>query len=88
MKIVITGHAMFEANRRNISEEFIKSVVESPQQKLPSKRGRVIVQNKYFDETEAKEMILRVVGTDSTEEFKVITVYKTSKVDKYWKKGG
>ncbi len=88
MDVIITEHAKFEASRRNISEELIKSIVEAPQQKLSSRKGRVIVQNKYLDEVEDKEMILRIVGTESTEEFKVITVYKTSKIDKYWKKEG
>jgi len=86
--VVITEHAQFEASRRNIPEELIKSAVETPQQKLSSKKGRVIVQKKYYDETEGKEMILRVVGIESVEEFRVITVYKTSKIDKYWKEGG
>lgn len=87
MKIIVTDHARFEANRRNISEEFIKSVVESPKQKLPSKKGRVIVQNRYFDEVEGKEMLLRVIGKEYGTEFRGITVYKTSKIDKYWKRG-
>lgn len=87
MKIIVTDHARFEANRRDISEELIKSVVESPKQKLPSKKGRVIVQNRYFDEVEGKEMPLRVIGKEYGTEFGVITVYKTSKVNKYWKRG-
>lgn len=88
VNIIITDHAKFEAGRKNIPEEHIRSVIENPQQKLPSKKGRVIVQSKYNDEGEGKKMILRVIGTASAEEFKVITVYKTSKIDKYWKKGG
>ena len=88
MNIIITEHAKFEASRRNIPEELIRSVIENPQQKLPSQKGRVIVQSKYNDEKEDKEMILRVIGIASVEDFKVITVYKTSKINKYWKEGG
>ena len=88
MNIIITEHAKFEASRRNIPEELIRSVIENPQQKLPSQKGRVIVQSKYNDEEEDKEMILRVIGIASVEDFKVITVYKTSKINKYWKEGG
>lgn len=84
MRVTITGHAKFEADRRNIPEELIRSVVERPQQKLPSKKGRIIIQNKYHDEFEGKEMLLRIVGLEENEEFNVITVYKTSKIDKYW----
>lgn len=54
---------------------------------MPSKKGRVIVQNRYFDEVEGKEMLLRVIGKEYGTEFRVITVYKTSKIDKYWKRG-
>ncbi|MBM4141791.1 MAG: hypothetical protein FJ242_10010 [Nitrospira sp.] len=88
MEIKIKGHANFEAGRRGISEEFIKFVVDNPQQKLPSKKGRVIVQNKYYDQEEKKEMLLRVIGIETSEKFEVITVYKTSKISKYWIEGG
>lgn len=88
MKIVIKDHARFEAHRREISEELINSVVNNPQQKLPSKKGRVIIQNKYFDQDEKREMLLRVIGLETSEIFDVITVYKTSKISKYWVEGG
>lgn len=88
MGIIITGHGRFEAARRDIPEGLIKSVIESPQQKMFSKKRRIILQNKYYDETEGKEMLLRVIGIESSNEFKVITAYKTSKIDKYWVKGG
>ena len=88
MKVIITDHAVFEAMRRGITEESISSVVISPQQKLPSKKGRVILQNKYFDEANNREMLLRVIGTKTAEVFTVITVYKTSRISKYWMEGG
>jgi hypothetical protein len=86
MKIIIAEHALFEAKRRKVTAELIKSVISNPQQKLPSKKGRVIVQNRYYDDIENKEMLLRIIGVESTEEFKVITVYKTSRIEKYWMK--
>ena len=42
MRIRITDHARFEAERRSISEEEISSIVLSPQQRIPSKKERVI----------------------------------------------
>ncbi len=87
MEVVIKEHAGFEAERRGIAEEFIKFVVKNPQQKLPSKKGRVIVQNKYYDQAEKKEMLIRVIGIETSERFDVITVYKTSKISKYWMEG-
>ena len=88
MEVVIKGHASFEAKRRGITEEFMKSVVKKPQQKLPSKKGRVILQNKYYDQAERKEMLLRVIGIETAKTFNVITAYETSKVSKYWAEGG
>jgi hypothetical protein len=85
LKVVIKSHAAFEAERRGIKEELIKSVAKNPQQKLPSKKGRVVAQSKYYDEEENKEMLLRVIGIETSDKFEVITVYKTSKINKYWK---
>lgn len=87
MEIIITHHAKFEAARRNVSDELIKSVVENPQQELQTKKSRIIIQNKYYDKQEGKEMLLRVVGIKKAEHFKIITVYKTSRIEKYWKRG-
>jgi len=33
-------------------------------------------------------MLLRVVGLESSDKFEVVTVYKTSKISKYWTAGG
>lgn len=88
MEVILKGHARFEAERRGVSEEFIRHVVNNPQQKLLSKRNRVIVQNKYYDQAERKDMLLRVIGIETSAKFDVITVYKTSKISKYWKKEG
>ncbi|MBI5409335.1 MAG: hypothetical protein HZA14_08215 [Nitrospirae bacterium] len=87
MEIIINKHASFEAERRGISEELIKAVVGNPQQKLPSRKGRVILQSRYFDSEESKEMLLRVIGVESLETFNVVTTYRTSKIGKYWMEG-
>jgi hypothetical protein len=76
LKPRLTEHARFEATRRNISDEDIASVVSAPQQRLPSSKGRVILQSKYYDAGEGKEMLLM---------FNIVTVYKSSKIDKYWR---
>ena len=87
MKIIISDHAFFEAKRRDISEELIRALIKNPQQKVYSKKGRVILQNKYYDIFKKKEILLRVVGIEKDAQFRVITVYNTSKIEKYWLKG-
>ncbi len=87
MEVEIKEHAGFEAKRRGIPEELIVRIVNNPQQKVPSKKGRIIIQNKFYDDKQKKEMLLRIIGLETTEKFAVITVYKTSKISKYWIKG-
>lgn len=87
MKLEFSGHALFEMSRRSISDRQVEEVVRKPQQELRSSKGRVILQNKYYDKIVEKEMILRVIGNRGSDSFKVVTVYKTSKVEKYWKEG-
>ncbi|MFQ5924812.1 MAG: DUF4258 domain-containing protein [Dehalococcoidia bacterium] len=85
--LVITEHAWFEMNRRQVSEDHVRSVAENPQQTLTIGGGRVVHQSRYFDPAEAREMLLRVVAEEREDDFYVITVYKTSKIDKYWHRG-
>jgi len=87
MEVILSGHAVFEAKRRDIDEGLIRSMVIKPQQKISSKRGRVIVQGIYQDQIEDKETLLRIIGKETIDKFEVITVYKTSKIKKYWIEG-
>ncbi len=85
MDIVFSDHALFEMGRRSISKEVIIEIIENAVSRIPSRHGRVVVQGKYLDLRLNKEMVLRVIGVQEKNAFKVITVYKTSKFDKYWK---
>ena len=87
MKIVLTNHARFEAQRRDIQVEQIEAVIRDPQQSVASGGERVVLQSKYYDNIVGKEMLLRVFGKRTATGFKVITVYKTSKISKYWQGG-
>ena len=86
MKIIITNHARFEAQRRLIDLELVQAIVKNPGQKIPSQRARIVFQSKYYDKIEDKEMLLRVIVAQSGDALKVISVYKTSKIDKYWRR--
>ncbi len=84
MKLEFTEHALFEMSRRSITNRQVEEAVNNPQQELRSLKDRVIIQNRYYDDIVEKEMILRVIGNRGSDSFEVITVYKTSKVEKYW----
>lgn len=85
MEIFISDHACFKAERRDIPVGIIMNVAQSPQQEIPSVSGRTICQSKLFDPEEEKEMLFRVVVRDIKELRRVITAYKTSKIERYWR---
>jgi len=85
--IFFTEHAKFEAQRRGIELEMIRSLIENQPQKLPVKRNRFVLQGKYYDKIENKDMLLRVIIEPTGNSIKVISVYRTSKIDKYWIEG-
>lgn len=72
-------------NRRGIGEEQVYETVRSPDQLVQGYRGRKIAQKKY--RRKGKEYLLRAVLEEHFEETQVITVYITSKIDRYWKDG-
>ena len=84
MNILITELADFEMQRRQIPLSLVQRVVQEPQQIVPSRKGRLIYQSRFFDEQEDKEMLLRVVLDIEGDDFWVVTVYKTSRIEKYW----
>ena len=86
MDVIVTDHARFEIQRRGIEETDVIAVINKPQQRIPSLKGGLVLQSKYFDKIEGKDMLLRVIGKESPKGFVLITVYKTSKIEKYWMK--
>ena len=72
--------------QRLLDESLVKGVVDKSDQSFDIGKGRTLYQSRYFDELEGKEMLLRIVAEVSPELIKVVTVYKTSKVDKYWRR--
>lgn len=84
MNILITEHAEFEMQRRQVPLNLVQRVVEDPEQIVPSRKGRLIYQSRFFDEQEDKEMLLRVILDIEGDDFWVVTVYKTSRIEQYW----
>ena len=81
---VITDHATFEMKRRGISIELVQRVLENPEQRLAIRKGREVFQSRIH--MGEKHYVVRVfVDIDRTPP-EVVTVYRTSKIDKYWEK--
>ncbi len=73
--------------QRSVDEGHIKRVLENPEQSFDSGADRKIYQSRYLDEAEGKQMLLRVVAEPRLNEIYIVTVYKTSKIEKYLGKG-
>jgi hypothetical protein len=84
MKYKISRHAQTEMQRRNISQALVESVVNAPQQVVSEKEGRKVYQSKIGFGS-GKTFLLRVIVVDDIDPAVVITVYKISKIEKYWR---
>ena len=83
MDFEITEHALDELARRSIPIQILNEVLNSPQQIVPTYGNRVVYQSQvYFGE--GRTYLLRAVIDENVHPAEVITVYRTSKISKYW----
>jgi len=85
MKFRFSKHAKQEMERRKISSELVESVLESPQQ-IISEKGKMKTYQSQIDFGGGRIFLLRVIIDDNFEPPVVVTVYRTSKIEKYWSK--
>ncbi|MEI6429230.1 MAG: DUF4258 domain-containing protein [Pseudanabaena sp. ELA607] len=81
-KVIFSDHARKEMLRRNITQLQIEEVLQSPEQIISVNEERSIYQSRL--ELNQKQYLLRVVGDIRGDLLTVVTIYKTSKVKKYW----
>ena len=83
MRYQISRHAQIEMERRGISLSLVESVLDNPQQIVTERDGRKVYQSQ-LDFGNGKVFLLRVIVADVDPKV-VITVYRTSKIEKYWR---
>ena len=83
MDFEVTEHARDELARRSIPSELLREVLLSPQQIVPTYGNRVVYQSQVYL-GEGRTYLLRAVVDDNVQPAEVVTVYKTSKISKYW----
>lgn len=80
-----TDHALIEMSRRQISEKDVKAVLANPEQTEMVRDGRAVYQSRLEMDEPPKIYLLRVfVDIDPRPPY-VVTVYRTSKIEKYWR---
>jgi len=83
--IVLPKHIKLQIKERNISEDLVKETLANPNQLIEGTKGRKIAQSKYFNSLRNKEYLLRVIFKEEQNDRIGITVYRTSKIKKYWR---
>lgn len=83
----ISDHARLEMARRGISEEVLQTVLTRPEQVIETSSGRRVLQGriKFPGVAGGKLYLVRAVVEPTKEPPLVITVYRTSKLQKYWR---
>ena len=86
MQLVFHPHAEREIEKRQIPRQVLLEVLHNPEQKVPGYKKRWIYQRRYFNTIHSKELLLRVVVEERREVLLVLSVYKTSKIRRYWQR--
>ena len=81
----LTDHAKEEMRRRQISERDVAKVLASPEQREAVRAGREVLQSRITLPHPSKTYLLRVFVDTDREPPAVVTVYRTSKVARYWR---
>ncbi len=84
MGFKLTRHAEEETARRSIPPETLEAVLENPQQVVPARRGKKAYQSQVRF-ADGRMFLVRAIVDDRTEPATVVTVYRTTKVRKYWR---
>ena len=84
MKVRLSRHALEEIERRGIPRDLLDQVLQNPQQILPERDGKKIYQSQV-EFGGSKLFLLRAIVNDAVEPAVVVTVYRTSKIEKYWR---
>jgi hypothetical protein len=79
---IITPHALAEMERRGIDLRTVAQVIGAPEQRLRVRAGRDVLQSRVT--MDGKTYIVRVFVDIDRSPPEIVTVYRTSKVGKYW----
>jgi hypothetical protein len=78
-----TQHAEGKLSYREADRIEVERTIDHPHIILPAEPPRKIYQRSYFDAALGQQMLPRVVVEETATERIIITLYRTSKLDKY-----
>jgi len=74
-----------EMRRRGLDDPVVRAVVESPEQQIPVRPGRILLQSRIGIGQPPRLYLVRVFVDVDREPAEVVTAYRTSKIAKYWR---
>jgi hypothetical protein len=81
----LTEHAQDQMARRQISQEDVANVLATPEQIQAVRKGQDVYQSRIKAGKPPKRYLLRVFVDIDREPPEVVTVYRTSRITKYWR---
>jgi hypothetical protein len=82
-EFVLTPHASFELQRRGLDETMVRRVLAEPEQRIAVRPGREVVQSRFA--LAGRRYLVRVFVNVDRSPAEVVTAFRTSKIDKYWR---
>jgi len=77
-------HVLEELEARKIARALVDQLLQAPEQKVPEVEGITCFQSRV--DIGGKQYLLRVMVNDRVDPPVVVTVYRTKKITKYWRK--
>jgi len=84
-EISLSEHGREQASRRGLSDATVLEVARTPEQRLAVRPGREIRQSRIAMPAGGKLYLVRVVVDTGAQGESIVTAYRTSKIDKYWR---
>lgn len=81
---VFTPHVRFDMERRGIAESTVHQVLAALEQRIPVRPGREVLHSRLA--LQGTSYLVRVFVDVDREPPEVVTVCRTSKIEKYWRK--
>jgi len=82
---VFTAHALIEMARRDITREDVRNVLANPEKMEMVREERAVYQAKLEMGEPPKLYVLRVFVDIDRKPPHIVTIYRTSKIKKYWR---
>jgi uncharacterized DUF497 family protein len=84
MKIKFTNHAKDEIRNRALDIKQLEEILTNPGQIVESDNNRKVYQE-LIEFIDKKKYVVRIIIEETNDTINVVTVYKSSKISKYWR---